>query len=154
MERAIRYVRDNFFAAREYKSLDDLNAQAMLWCNTYAEDRPCPEDREKTVGAVFQEESQKLVTLPDNLYPCDEMESVAVNKTPYVRFDLNDYSVPYQYVKKILTVKATLEKVTIIDGVNVIASHQRSFDKGAQIECEAHVAALCVFRSKRTPIPV
>jgi transposase len=28
VERVIRYVRDNFFAARQFTDLDDLNAQA------------------------------------------------------------------------------------------------------------------------------
>ncbi|WP_456152307.1 IS21 family transposase [Paraburkholderia xenovorans] len=32
VERAIRYVRENFFAARKFIDLDDLNAQAALWC--------------------------------------------------------------------------------------------------------------------------
>jgi len=142
VERAIRYVRDNFFAAREYHSLDDLNSQAYDWCSTQAQDRPCPEDREKSVRTVFQEEQPRLISLPDNPYPCDEIEEVRVNKTPYVRFDLNDYSVPHNQVRKTLLVKATLETVTILDGVNVIASHTRSFDKGAQIESETHIADL------------
>jgi transposase len=45
VERAIRYVRDNFFAARTWRDLDDLNAQAEAWCLGQAADRPCPEDR-------------------------------------------------------------------------------------------------------------
>jgi hypothetical protein len=39
-------------------------------------------------------------------------------------------------------VKATLETVTIYHGVNVVASHARTFDKGAQIESETHKADL------------
>src|SRR5262249_37561261 len=31
VERAIRYIRDNFFAARTFTDLDDLNAQALAW---------------------------------------------------------------------------------------------------------------------------
>ena len=142
VERVIRYVRDNFFAAREYHSLDDLNSQAYDWCATQAQDRPCPEDREKTVRAVFQEEQPRLIALPDNPYPCDEREEVRVSKTPYVRFDLNDYSVPHDQIRKTLLVKATLDTVIILDGVNVVARHIRSFDKGAQIESETHIAVL------------
>jgi hypothetical protein len=32
--------------------------------------------------------------LPENPYPTDEQVAVKINKTPYARFDLNDYSVP------------------------------------------------------------
>jgi len=33
--------------------------------------------------------------LPANGYPTEERKQVSVGKTPYVRFDLNDYSVPH-----------------------------------------------------------
>ena len=39
VERAIRDVRENFFAAREFRSLDDLNAQARAWCLEIAKER-------------------------------------------------------------------------------------------------------------------
>jgi hypothetical protein len=142
VERAIRYARDNFFAARVWRDLDDLNAQALHWCNTYAQDRPCPEDRTKSVKVVFEEEQPRLLALPDNPYPCDEIVDVRVHKTPYVRFDLNDYSVPHVHVQKTLTVKATLDTVIILDGVTVVAQHVRSFDKGSQIESATHIETL------------
>jgi hypothetical protein len=142
VERAIRFVRDNFFAARLWNDLDDLNAQALHWCTTYADRRPCPEDKTKEVRVVFEEERSRLVQLPDNPYPCDEIEEVRISKTPYARFDLNDYSVPHTEVRKILTVKATLDTVSILDGANTVATHPRSFDKGAQIEENSHILEL------------
>lgn len=148
VERAIRYVRDNFFAARTYESLDDLNAQAYTWCTTYAADRSCPEERERTVRTVFLDEQPRLIPLPDNPYPCDEVEEVRVPKTPYVRFDSNDYSVPPEHVRKILTVHATLDTVTILDGAQPVATHARSFDKGAQIESQAHLDTLSAHKQK------
>lgn len=95
VERAIRYVRDNFFAAREWKDLDDLNHQAFEWCNGTAANRPCPEESTLSVREVFLMEQPMLLKLPDNPYFTDEREEVNVGKTPYVRFDLNDYSVPH-----------------------------------------------------------
>ena len=53
VERAIRYVRDSFFAARKFTGLDDLNAQAAAWCSGLAADRPCPEQRTKSVREAF-----------------------------------------------------------------------------------------------------
>jgi hypothetical protein len=97
VERAIRYVRDAFFAARTYADLDDLNAQALAWAQGEAADRRCPEDRTRTVGEVFAEERDKLLPLPGDAFPADERVEVEVGKTPYVRFDLNDYSIPHDY---------------------------------------------------------
>ena len=100
VERAIRYVRDSFFAARSFVDLDDLNAQAETWCIGPAADRRCPDEPQRTVRAVFAEEAGRLLALPDNPAPLLERVTVSVGKTPYVRFDLNDYSIPHTHVRR------------------------------------------------------
>ena len=92
VERAIRYIRDHFFAARSFQDLADLNAQAEAWRLGPAADWPCPEDRGRRVGEVFAGEQPRLLALPDNPFPTEERTGVKAGKTPYVRFDLNDYS--------------------------------------------------------------
>jgi len=142
VERAIRYVRDSFFAARQFADVDDLNVQAEAWCRGMAADRRCPEQPSLTVREAFAEEAPRLLTLPDNAYPLIERVAVKVGKTPYVRFDLNDYSVPHDKAQRLLTVLADPHEVRIVDGAHILACHRRSYDKGAQIEDPAHVHAL------------
>ena len=142
VERAIRYVRDNFWPAREWKDLDDLNAQALAWCEGQAYDRPCPEDRTITVRQAFEQESPQLLALPDNPFPTDEQLAVSIGKTPYARFDRNDYSIPHTHVRQTLTVSATPTEVRILDGGEVVATHPRSYDKGEQIEDPRHIEVL------------
>ena len=142
VERAIRYLRDHFWPARTFRDLDDLNAQAEAWCNGPALERPCPEDRGQSVRAVFEHERAHLLALPDNPFPTDEQVEVAVGKTPYLRFERNDYSVPHTHVCRSVTVCASLTEVRVLDGARVIARHPRSFDRGQQIEVAAHIDAL------------
>jgi len=142
VERAIRFVRDAFFAARIFADLDDLNAQADAWCRGPAAERRCPEDPTQSVAEVFAAEAPRLLRLPDNPYPVLERVAAKVGKTPYVRFDQNDYSVPHSHVQRTLTVLADIDQLRIVDGQEVIATHPRSYDKGAQIEDPAHVQAL------------
>ena len=142
IERAIRFTREAFFAARSFRDVDDLNAQALAWCQGAAADRPCPEDRRRRVREVFAEEQSHLLALPAVPFPCDERLTVSVHKTPYLRFDLNDYTVPHTHVHRTLTVLASLERVRVVDGQELIANHPRSFDRGQQIEDPAHIAAL------------
>lgn len=142
VERAIRYVRDAFFAARTYNDLDDLNAQALVWAQDEAADRRCPEDRTRTVREVFTEERDKLLSLPGDAFPADERVEVEVGKTPYARFDLNDYSIPHTYVRRTLVVVASTSEVRVLSGMDVIATHPRCYDRGRQIEDAAHVEAL------------
>jgi len=142
VERAIRFVRERFFAARRFTDLADLNAQALAWCAGEAAERPCPEDRARTVRECFEAERPRLLALPDEPFLAEERVIVRTHKTPYVRFDLNDYSVPHTYVRRTLEVLATVETVRILDASTLIATHSRSFDRGAQIEEPAHIKAL------------
>jgi len=105
VERLIRFVRDRFFAARRFRDLDDLNAQATHWCETIAAARPCPGDRSRSVRAMFDDERPRLLALPEHPFPTEERLEVAVAKTPYVRFDGNDYSVPHTHVERTLVVR-------------------------------------------------
>ena len=88
-----------------------------------------------------------MLALPEHPYPLLEQVTVRVGKTPYVRFDLNDYSVPHAHVQRTLTVLADPHEVRVTDGQQVLARHQRSYDKGAQIEDPAHIEDLV--REKR-----
>lgn len=146
VERAIRFVRDAFFAARSFAGLDDLNAQADAWCRGPAADRRCPEDQTRSVGEVFTEEAPRLLRLPDNPYPVVEQVAVKVGKTPYVRFDQNDYSVPHTLVRRTLSVLADADRLRIVEGQQILATHPRSYDKGEQIENPAHVQGLVAWK--------
>lgn len=105
-------------------------------------ERLWPEDRTLSVKAAFELEQGKLLELPGDPFPAEERQEVAVGKTPYVRFDKNDYSVPHTLVRKMLVVSASLDTVRILDGADVVARHPRSFGKREVIEDPKHVEAL------------
>jgi len=142
VERAIRFARDSFFAARRWRDLADLNAQAREWCLGRAARRPWSERDSKRVSEAFEEERGKLVELPGDAFPTERIERVCVGKTPYVRFDTNDYSVPFRYARRTLQVSASETRVRILDGEELVCAHERSYDKGAQVEEAAHVEEL------------
>lgn len=142
VERAIRYIRDAFLAGRTITDLGSLNAAAAAWCAGAAMHRRCPEDPARSVAEVFATEQPLLLPLPVNPFDGHERCLVRIGKTPYARFDLNDYSVPHTQVRRRLTVWADTERVRLIDGSTVVAEHLRSYDRGAQIEDPTHLAAL------------
>ncbi len=142
VERAIRYVRESFWPARKWHDLEDLNHQSMQWCEQVAGRRPCPEDRAMTVAEAFGQEQPRLMALPDTPYPTAEQVEVKTGKTPYVRFERNDYSIPHTHTRKILLVVASLTQVRVMDGGECIATHRRSYDRGQQIEDPCHIEAL------------
>jgi hypothetical protein len=129
-------------AARTFTDLDDLNAQALAWCEGDACDRRWPDDDRLTVRQAAQAERPSLMGLPEHDYPVAERLEVHAGKTPYVRFDLNDYSIPHTHVRRTLTVLADPDRLRVLDGATVLATHRRSWDRRAQIEQEVHVQAL------------
>jgi transposase len=144
VERAIRYIREAFFAARSFADLTDLNQQAAEWTATAAIDRPWVEDRERTVRQAFEDERSLLLPLPSEPFPAHERVEVEVEvgKTPYIRFDLNDYSVPHDRTQRTLVVFADLETLRIAEGNDIVATHLRSWDRGQQLEQAHHLQRL------------
>ena len=95
-----------------------------------------------TVRQAFALEQPRLLGLPANAYALGQRLEVSVAKTPYVRFDLNDYSVPHTHVRRTLSVLADEQQVRVFDGASELARHPRSFDRHQVIEDAQHVQAL------------
>jgi len=142
VERSIRYIRDNFFAGREWTNIDDLNEQVLQWCLSDSFNREWHRGEKDLVRDAFEKEKEKLNSLPQTPFPARERVSVSIGKTPFARFHTNDYSVPHEYVGKSLDVIATHDQVQFISGLNVVATHTRSWDKCVTIENPAHLAQL------------
>ena len=143
VERAIRYLRDSFFDARSFRSVDDLNAQLALWIETVAHARRVPGDPDgRLVAEALAEERPRLLPLPQHPFESDLVRPAASGKTPYIRFDLNDYSIPHALVGKPLTLVVSEQSVRIADGDHVVAEHRRSYDRLQIVEDPAHLRAL------------
>jgi transposase len=143
VERAIRYVRDSFFAARTFRSVDDLNAQLEAWIERVAHARLVPRDADKrTVAEALAEERPRLLPLPKHPFDCDALQTLRSGKTPYLRFDKNDYSIPHTLVRKPLLLVASDRRVRVLDGDVEVAAHDRSWEHGRQIEEARHLDGL------------
>ncbi|MGH9836050.1 MAG: IS21 family transposase [Blastocatellia bacterium] len=142
VERAIQYLRHSFFAARSFTSPADLNRQALVWRDQIAHQRPWPGDDSRRVIDALTEEQPRLLALPVNAFDTDLVKPLRSDKTIYVRFDANDYSIPPEAVGRPLTLVANPEWVRLLDGAQEIARHRRSYDRHARIEDLTHIAAL------------
>ncbi len=141
VERAIRYIRDNFYAGRTFRDLHDINDQAHHWCTEVAAKRRCPGDPDITVADAFEQERQSL-RAAQTPYDSDDPIVAHVGKTPYARYDLNDYSVPHDFVQHSLSVRASTHRVRIYATEQLVADHPRHYGKREQIEDPQHIKAL------------
>lgn len=142
IERFLGFLRYSFFAARTFSSVADLNAQLARWIAEVAHTRPVPGRRDQSVADALAEEQPRLLPLPEHPFACDLVRAVSAGKTPYIRFDGNDYSIPHTLVRRPLTLVASEHVVRLLDGSTEVARHVRSYDRGQRIEDDAHLAAL------------
>jgi hypothetical protein len=148
VERAIRYVRDSFWAGRAFTTLAETNRQALVWRDEIAHQRPWPGGDNRTVAAVFAEEQPRLLSPALHPFPTDRIEPVRSRKSIYVRFDLNDYSIPPEAVGRQLTLAASDTSVRILDGSVEIAQHLRSYDRHQLVLDPAHQEAVLKIKRK------
>ena len=142
VERAIQYIRHSFFAARSFSDLEELNLKARIWRDEIAHQRPWPGDDSRIVAQAWAEERPRLLPLPAHPFECDLVKPIRSDKTIYVHFDLNDYSIPPTAVGKHLTLIASPGLVRLLDGGQEIARHRRIYDRGQRIDDPAHLEAL------------
>jgi transposase len=143
VERMIQYLRHAFFAARRFRSIDELNAQLAQWITDTAHQRPVPGDPTgRRVVDALDEERPRLLPLPEHPFACDLVRTVVSGKTPYLRVDGNDYSIPHTLIRRPLTLVASEHELRVLDGATEVARHARSYDRGQRLEIDAHLAAL------------
>jgi transposase len=142
VERQIQYLRTSFFAARPFRDVDDLNAQFRAWREEIAHVRRSPGDATMSVQEALERERAFLLPLPANRFETEHVRVVSSGKTPYVRFDRNQYSIPHDLVRRPLTLAAGEALVRILDGQREVARHARSWGVGDVVEAPSHIEEL------------
>jgi transposase len=133
VERAIGYLRQNFWPLREFTDLHDVNRQARQWMAEVANQRLHRETRERPLDRF---KPQALRPLPIIPYDYRESTEALVHKDLRLPFDGNRYCVPHRYVGRRLTVKADSTSVTIYERTEEVVSYARSWRRGQTFGAE------------------
>ena len=142
VERAIRFFKERFFAARTFHSVDHGNTQLARFVAETAHRRPHPTLTGKSVEEVFTEERERLLTLPDPLPPTDYLATLTADKQAFVAFDGNRYSAPHLLAKQVVQLRADDRDVRLLHEGNLVAEHARCWGRRQVLELPAHRAAL------------
>src|SRR3984957_4302169 len=127
IERAIGYLRQNFWPLREFTDLHDVNRQVRQWLDEVANRRLHRETRERPLERFRPEALRPLPVLP---YDYRDTSEALVHKDLRLPFDGNRYCVPHRYVGRRLTIKADSGSVTIYDRFEEVVSYARSWRRG------------------------
>ena len=127
IERSVRYVRENFFEARQYNDLDDLNAQFEDWLKNESMERPWPEDQLLTVRDAAKHEL--LNPLPAETYDPYEEHQVRVDKKAMIQFDTNRYPVEPEHTGRSLILRASHSTVRVMTEATTLHTYTRLWTK-------------------------
>jgi transposase len=122
IERPFRYVRANFFLARSFANLEDLNRQLRVWPDTVANAR-LHGSTGRVVAEHFATERASLKTLPAGRFDAVLRTERRVSHEGMVSVGGNLYSVPDGTIKRVLDVETTADCVRIHDGNRLVAVH-------------------------------
>lgn len=142
VERSIRYLKDRFFAARTIHSIEHGNTQLERFLRETTMLRKHPEQDQRTVADVLEEERTRLLELPDPMPQVDLVRPIVADKTATIRFDKNRYSVPPEHRRKTLTLVASDTRVRVLVGSDCVADHARCWGRNRTVEDAEHRRAI------------
>jgi len=142
VERTVQFVRDNFMVGIRYNSLDDLNGQALAWCNkvngkVHATTNEIPFERLKKEG---------LNPLKRE-YIIDKINLRRVQKDCLISYGGNQYSVPSEYAGKDVAVVGLDNMLAVYHEGKQIALHRISYQKKDMVVNAHHYRRLTVKQS-------
>lgn len=122
VERPFRYIRQDFFLARSFRNLEDLNAQLRHWLDTVANPRVHATTL-RVVNEAFAEERTHLRPLP--LAPFRSVLKLErrISRDGMVSVGGNAYSVPDATRSRLVEVHSLADEVRIFENGTLIAVH-------------------------------
>ena len=136
VENQVGLVRERFFTPRlRFKTLDELNAWLLDKCLTWAKAHPHPEQPDRTVWEMFEDERPKLIAYRGR-FDGFHGTTASVSKMCLVRFDNNRYSVNASAVGRPVEIQAYADRLVIRQDGRIVGEHKRKFGRG-QTEYDA-----------------
>lgn len=119
VENTVRFVRENFYNGREFKSIKDINTEANLWINKVNNQIHCS-TYEKPIER-FQREN--LIKITGKLYDLSKSYYRKVQSDCHFSFKGNYYSCPSKYVGKEIVIKEQDNYIFVYYREERIATH-------------------------------
>jgi hypothetical protein len=137
----VGYARRNFLVPiPRVSSWDELNAHLEAECRKRRERRL--RGHTETIRERFGRDRAAMLPLPAAPYEACEKITARVSSLALVRYRSNDYSVPTQYGHRQVLVKGYVHEVMIACASDVIARHERSFERETVVFDPLHYLAL------------
>ena len=129
VERPMPYVRDSFWRGREFTSMAQMQAEALIWCREVAGQRACRPLEGAAPAAVFAAiesvEAGGLKPLPHRRFELATWSRAKVGPDIHVKVGSCLYSVPWRHIGAQVEARSTHTVVQIFEAGELIATHPR-----------------------------
>jgi hypothetical protein len=122
VERPFRYIREDFFLARSFRNLEDLNRQLRWWLDRVANPRMHATTR-RVVNELFAEEHSHLRPLPLAPFRAVLRLERRISSEGMVSVGGNFTSVPDATRRRVVEVHTLAEEIRIFEDGDLIAVH-------------------------------
>src|SRR5271170_6470577 len=147
VEGLVGYARRNFMVPiPRAASWEELNLHLQAACLKRRQRRL--RGHRETIAERFQRDRAALLPLPAAPYEACEKITTRVTSLSLVRYRSNDYSVPTEYGHRQVLVKGYVHHVVIICGSEVIARHERSYERESAVFDPLHYLKLLEHKSR------
>jgi hypothetical protein len=124
VERAMPYVRDSFWRGREFTSLQQMQAAAIIWCEQVANVRSHRSlDGASPLSVFHAAESAALKPLPRNDFVLATWSTGKVGPDCHVKVGKALYSVPWRLIGQQVHARAAGNTVQVLHDGKVVATH-------------------------------
>lgn len=107
----------------------------------------------ETIGERVERDRAAMLRLPAVRYEACEKVTARVSSISLVRYRTNDYSVPTQFGHRQVLVKGYVHRVVIACGSEVVAEHERSYERETAVYDPLHYLALLERKSRALDQP-
>jgi transposase len=146
---SVRYVRHNALAGRadELNCFEDYLSLAPYWRDQVANLRIHATTHERPLER-FQQERTLLRPLPSIPFDTDEIVPAVVSPHARIAFDGNRYSVPPQFVRRPITLRANRDELRLLHEGQTVAQHVRCYERGQLLVLPEHRLAALALRQR------
>jgi transposase len=148
VERPMPYVRDSYFAGRDFAGLADARERALVWCRDVAGARSCRAiEGAKPFGLFRAAEAEHLVPLPARPFELAVWSRGKVHPDCHVKVGPTLYSVPWRHIGAEVDARLGAETVAIYRRGELIKTHARK-EKGRQTDYNDYPPEKIAFMQK------
>jgi len=128
VENQVHVIRRQLFTPQlSFVDLASLNQHLLACCKQLGK-KPHPQQKDQSIDDVFKQEYLQLRALGKAFDGYVE-KTVRVSSTCLVQYDTNHYSVPCEVAKQRISLRVYASKLVMVAQQQVIAEHQRCFNK-------------------------